>query len=243
MNAMFNAVHDRAMLKRLDCSLKSSTTQPDPGDESSGERFYFGLDYRAMPHGPWCSGTVYLYRASEFPDKSAKTPFYSSKPIHPIAKVNVRPQDWPLLDKVQGVDPVAQTVRQWDTYKGFPWRDDPTIHPNLRFGHLVEGTRRHIRAAYTEQIGLEQLGKMADLSPFAMLRMFRAHTGLSPHDYQSQLRIASAKSLLGKGRPIGEVGIETGYSDQSHFTRCFRREVGLTPGEYVRVQESSICSR
>jgi AraC-like DNA-binding protein len=55
---------------------------------------------------------------------------------------------------------------------------------------------------------------------------------MPPHAFQTQARIARAKTLLRQGRAISEVARLTGFADQSHLTRHFKRLVKLTPGEY-----------
>ncbi len=65
------------------------------------------------------------------------------------------------------------------------------------------------------------------------MRVFRQETGLPPHTYLIQLRINQAKAHLQAGETIAEVAAATGFSDQSHLTRRFKRIVGVTPGQYV----------
>jgi len=232
IEAIFDAILDGPLLDRLDCPLRSSTRQP-------GRRFYYGLDYRALAEGPWKSGTVYLYDARAFPSDFATEPFLSEVPIRPMAKVRVNPLDWPLLDKVDGVDVVAQTMRHWETYRGFPWRGDETIHPHLQKRPLVAQMCAAIEDRLDRPIGLKELGSRVGLSPPATLRLFRAFAGVSPHTYGMARRIERAKAHLRDDGTIGRVALETGFSDQAHFTRQFRQAVGLTPGEYLRAQDSS----
>lgn len=91
----------------------------------------------------------------------------------------------------------------------------------------------YLHAHYDEDIPLDRLARQAASSPFHLLRTFRRHTGLPPHAYQTQLRIEAAKKLILQGRPLADVAAETGFADQSHFTRRFKQLVGITPGEYV----------
>ncbi len=98
----------------------------------------------------------------------------------------------------------------------------------------VRRVREYIEAHYAENVSLEQLATIADLSPFHLLRVFQQETGLSPHLYLTQVRIARAKSLLAFGLPITQAALETGFVDQSHLTRQFKRHVGITPGQYAQ---------
>jgi AraC family transcriptional regulator len=86
-----------------------------------------------------------------------------------------------------------------------------------------------------ENVGLEQLAELVGLSPFHFARGFKHSTGLPPHRYQLNLRIARAKALLkGTDAPVTEIALEVGYESSQALARLFRREVGLTPSDYRR---------
>ncbi|AIE84381.1 transcriptional regulator, AraC family [Fimbriimonas ginsengisoli Gsoil 348] len=234
--AMFNAVLDGKRLADLDCASRSTVTYPF-GSAALPTKFYFGLDYRAVSHAPWRPGTVYFYDAKEFPSDVWEKPFFSKHPIRPTARLRVSPQDWPMLDTVEGIDLVAQTRRQWDTFKGYPWHEDDEIHPNRWKRPLVAASKTYLAAHFTERVTLSELGKRVGLSTFAMLRTFQAEVGISPAEYLAGLRIGKAKELLRAGLPIGQAAAECGFCDQTHLNRHFRRRLGLTAGQYVRAQD------
>lgn len=98
----------------------------------------------------------------------------------------------------------------------------------------VRRVREYVETHYAENVSLDQLAAIADLSPFHLLRLFQQEMGLSPHLYLTQMRIARAKSLLAFGLPIAQVALETGFVDQSHLTRQFKRHAGITPGQYAQ---------
>lgn len=85
-----------------------------------------------------------------------------------------------------------------------------------------------------EPPSLAELAAVTGLSQFALLRAFRAQTGLPPHAYLNQLRVRRARSLLDDGLPATEVAALTGFADQAHLTRHFKRVVGVPPGAYQR---------
>lgn len=82
-------------------------------------------------------------------------------------------------------------------------------------------------------VALDELAAAAGLSPFHLLRLFRAETGLPPHAWLTQARIARARDLLRAGMPLAEVATEVGFYDQAHFTRRFIAVTGLTPGQFA----------
>lgn len=73
---------------------------------------------------------------------------------------------------------------------------------------------------------------MLPVSATTLLRAFTQETGLTPYRYLESLRIDEAKRLLKQGIVPAEVALQTGFSDQSHFTHYFRRFLGLSPGQY-----------
>jgi AraC-like DNA-binding protein len=81
---------------------------------------------------------------------------------------------------------------------------------------------------------LSELAAMTGLSQFAVLRAFRAETGLPPHAYLNQLRVRRARTLLDHGLAPADVAITTGFADQAHLTRHFKRVVGVPPRAYQR---------
>jgi len=92
---------------------------------------------------------------------------------------------------------------------------------------------RHLEEHYTEQVSIGALSEMSGLSTSHFNRRFGEVLGMSPTQFIHSLRIEKARQLLAKTRrQIGEIALETGYFDQSHFTRHFRRRMGITPREY-----------
>lgn len=98
----------------------------------------------------------------------------------------------------------------------------------------MELVRDYIQSKYQDKILLSELAGLTELSKFQVIRMFQKHSGMSPHDYQHQLRIQSVCSLLCRNVPIAETALETGFYDQSHMSKTFKRIIGVTPGQYVQ---------
>lgn len=108
--------------------------------------------------------------------------------------------------------------------------------PAARTGHepaAVQRAREYIDEHFHRTISLADLSRLTGLSAFHLHRVFSRQTGMPPHAYQTQLRINRAKQLLRQLRSLSEVALMTGFADQSHFTRHFRRLVGVTPGRFA----------
>ena len=86
---------------------------------------------------------------------------------------------------------------------------------------------------------LADLAADAGLSRYQLLRAFRAEVGMPPYAWLAQHRVARARLLLEHGHRPAEAATLTGFADQAHLTRWFRRVVGVTPGAYRNgVQDS-----
>ena len=91
----------------------------------------------------------------------------------------------------------------------------------------------------TDPPSLAELARATGLGQYALLRAFRAETGLPPHAYLNQVRVRLARSLLDQGVPPAEAAASTGFADQAHLTRHFKRVVGVPPGAYQRSRSRS----
>ncbi|SDU56308.1 AraC family transcriptional regulator [Jiangella alkaliphila] len=98
----------------------------------------------------------------------------------------------------------------------------------------VRRAREYLHEHSAAPVTLADLARVSELSPYHLTRLFTASVGMPPHAYQLQLRVEHAKRLLLTGRPVSDAGHEAGFFDLSHFTRHFRRFVGVPPGTYAR---------
>ncbi len=106
------------------------------------------------------------------------------------------------------------------------------IPPQSKTHKGILRAQDYLRVYYAHNTSLEKLANIADLSQFHFARVFKHMIGLPPHAYLTHLRIEKAKMLLSQDCPLVEVAGATGFSDQSHLTKRFKRIVGVTPGQY-----------
>jgi AraC family transcriptional regulator len=86
-----------------------------------------------------------------------------------------------------------------------------------------------------DELSLESLAQESGYSRVHFVRMFRAATGRSPHNYLLNLRIERARELLSNpALSLTDIALDCGFSSHSHLTRVFRQFVGVTPSEYRR---------
>jgi len=87
---------------------------------------------------------------------------------------------------------------------------------------------------------LAEIAAETGLSRYQLVRSFRTEVGMPPYAWLAQHRVAHARGLLERGCRPAEAAALTGFADQAHLTRWFRRVVGVTPGVYRNsVQDSS----
>jgi len=91
-----------------------------------------------------------------------------------------------------------------------------------------------LRRNLQETPSLAAIGAHVGLSPFHFLRVFKAHSGMTPHAWLMQERVERSLKLLQQGRPIAETSRQCGFADQSHLTRRFKQVLGVPPGTFVR---------
>lgn len=88
---------------------------------------------------------------------------------------------------------------------------------------------------YMKDITLNDLSDLTGLSKYYLLRSFTKQKGISPYSYLETIRIDKAKNLLKQGVLPIDVALQTGFTDQSHFSHFFKRFIGLTPKQYMNI--------
>jgi AraC-like DNA-binding protein len=105
-------------------------------------------------------------------------------------------------------------------------------HPGSQLSP-VERAVEHLRTTAPQRTSVAALASMVGLSQSQLSALFREHLGVSPLQYQVQLRMARARELLdGTDLPIAAVARETGYDDPMYFSRRFHHHHAQTPTAY-----------
>jgi AraC family transcriptional regulator len=95
--------------------------------------------------------------------------------------------------------------------------------------------RKYIQENLDQTLSLDDLAKVAQLSPQYFISLFRQSTGMTPYKYVLHQRAEYAKELLTYSKlSLIEIAHKCGFPDQSQFTTTFRRHMGVTPGQYKR---------
>jgi len=95
--------------------------------------------------------------------------------------------------------------------------------------------RDFIQANFGRRLTLEAIGRAAGTHPVHVAQTFRRFHQCTIGEYLRRLRVDYAcRELAASKKTISEIAIAAGFSDQSHFNRAFKREVGVSPSQYRR---------
>lgn len=101
---------------------------------------------------------------------------------------------------------------------------------------LLCGVRSSIERDPTSAETLDEMGRIAGLSPYRLQRLFRAAYGESPAQLRRRLRLEGAASMLRDGRaPVGEIARACGFASLPTFSREFRATFGLAPSRFRKI--------
>lgn len=94
---------------------------------------------------------------------------------------------------------------------------------------------RFLDTHYQESLTLEQLGREFHISPSHLSHIFKTEIGLPPMKYLMNRKIGESQNLLmNTNLPVAEIGGQLGFNDSGHFSRTFKKYIGITPSEYRR---------
>jgi len=99
----------------------------------------------------------------------------------------------------------------------------------LWLGRVIE----LIRDEYARNLTLTELAQIAGVHPSHLVQVFREHNNCTPGEYIRRLRIEQAMRLISHSdTALADISVDLGFTDQSHFTRVFKRLTGMTPAQY-----------
>ena len=119
--------------------------------------------------------------------------------------------------------------------------------PYVRLGsarvlpHWLSVAEELLRDACDQGVRIADLAAVAGVHPVHFARVFRHFNQCTPADYLRHRRVEHAEVLLrSSARPLSEIAASCGFADQSHFSNCFRRVRGMTPGACRRIKGTEL---
>jgi len=99
----------------------------------------------------------------------------------------------------------------------------------------LHAVRDYLDANRFDQVSSGELEDVAGLNRFTIARQFRRQFATSPHRYLLMRRLASARERISLGQRLADIAADTGFADQAHFSRHFKKAYGMTPGRWAQL--------
>jgi transcriptional regulator GlxA family with amidase domain len=99
---------------------------------------------------------------------------------------------------------------------------------------LVQRVEEHIQSAYHRPLTLAAMARAAGVSVSTLTHRYRLETGRTPIGRLMEHRLDVARGMLLKGASIKAVAAHTGFYDEFHLSKAFKRRFGLPPRRYAR---------
>ncbi|MBX5170045.1 MULTISPECIES: AraC family transcriptional regulator [unclassified Rhizobium] len=103
----------------------------------------------------------------------------------------------------------------------------------------ARAARDYLEAHATRPVRSGELEAVTGLDRFALSRHFRTAFATSPHRYLLMRRLQQARAMIGAGEGISDTAAATGFADQSHLNRHFKKAYGMTPGQWATLVHNS----
>jgi AraC-like DNA-binding protein len=98
--------------------------------------------------------------------------------------------------------------------------------------HKIERAAAYINLHFLRPIRLEEICEAASLSEAYLIRAFEQRYHMTPHAYLINRRVQHAQAQLRSGARIADIAHQTGFADQAHFQKVFKKHLAATPGQY-----------
>lgn len=106
-------------------------------------------------------------------------------------------------------------------------------YSNARHANIIRRCTEYIQENYNKNITLQEVSRMAYLSPAYLSRIFKQEVGIPFNEYVNLYRVNIAKELLSKtDMRLTDISYAVGYEDQSYFTKVFKKTTGMLPSTY-----------
>lgn len=185
---------------------------------------------RGPSHGPWIWRAVYVHPSALLPDEKASV-------LHRLARPALRDGktagDFLRLHRraEAGADE-PEALRH--CLRRILAALDGDGGPRPTAPRAVRRAVRLLEERADEPLRLDDLAGATGWSRGHLIKEFRRALGLTPYAYLLQLRVERARARIAAGRPLAEAAHASGFADQSHMNRLFKRVLGVTPGVFAR---------
>lgn len=96
----------------------------------------------------------------------------------------------------------------------------------------VKLAKTFLRSRLSEQVSIAEVASVCGLSTCYFIKAFTESVGVAPYSWLIAQRIERACLLIGRDQPLAQIALECGFTDQSHFTKAFAKQIGMTPARW-----------
>jgi transcriptional regulator GlxA family with amidase domain len=108
------------------------------------------------------------------------------------------------------------------------------VYPRQEVSRQVIYAKLYMDRHFGEKLDLDRIARLALISKYHFLRLFKGHYGMTPHHYLTYVRVGEAKQFLREGRSVAEVCMAVGFDSVSSFKGLFKRYTGVTPAGWQK---------
>ncbi|TIH20139.1 AraC family transcriptional regulator [Marinifilum sp. JC120] len=210
------------------CILPPGT--PHSCESISGNKFG-PHSYRSL-----CVSASYLQKlAEEISGKSCMEPHFDPEVIYIDFEQNsfnelfaLQKTKGTVLEKQAALNTfLYHAIEHLSTRKLIPEKTGPQHE-------ALDRVKEYIDKNFKNKMTLHNLADTGCISPFHLQKLFVKKYGISPQEHIISSRILEAKTRIQSGESLTEAALNSGFSDQSHFSRHFKRVIGISPGRFLR---------
>ncbi|AZN38791.1 AraC family transcriptional regulator [Paenibacillus albus] len=108
----------------------------------------------------------------------------------------------------------------------------------------LESARHELERRYKEEVPVDSLARIAGLSRYHFMRLFKDRYGKSVTEYRTELRLTEAKRLMMAANPtsIERIVYEVGFKNETYFGQLFKKQIGVAPAIYQRNQQRRVAA-
>ncbi|MTI32332.1 AraC family transcriptional regulator [Xanthovirga aplysinae] len=106
-------------------------------------------------------------------------------------------------------------------------------YSELGFNNLNH-VNNYIESHIAHKLSLEELSNVANINKYGFAKKFKASTGMTPMNYVLMKKVFSSKKLITPNTELTQIAYDYNFSDMAHFSRTFKRYIGISPKSYQK---------
>jgi len=196
---------------------------------------------KSVNNKPWSFLTLYIpvdimKKADAQNENALLTPFFKENKIHDKELFKMGLAIFPYLVEQSDFEATESALMGFLQNLLNKYSHDFVEETDLSKRFIIaKKIHDYIHESYDDEVSLSLLSEELHINTYNLIKIFKEYYDLPPHQYLVNLKIEKAKILLLENKSCTEVAYLSGFFDQSHFIRHFKKIVGITPKRYAAV--------